>query len=653
MAGFLGVRAAANAGPGSFISANNTNSLSGSGIYPISGAGSSNFSPSLTAPGGANLGVGNDLSRAFGNSSGARGFGLGGPQGYSEINPDWARSQPSTNSSGSGNSGNNSGSSSSGGKGKSKRTSRNIDTNRRAKAEYKKDKELSNPWKADERIKKLVKDDGEMFMGIKDLSKEGSGGNNTGGGFPLDDIPPLMQGAMRDLSAQVSSMEQLLSKIPDNILGQFINNLPAELQSFLPPGLIPGLTNSGPFNLNALLKLAGAGSLGNAAGQMLRSVLPGIPLTNAIQQITNIPLQNASQELGINQIAQVFSQINNSTSTSYAALANSLSSVQQLAGIASNAGIPISTNTLNQAFTTSLQSAGLAQQIPANISGLANGITNNPLGSILNAAMGGMNGGFPVLPASNSLGFNSSLLSGLGQFLPADVAKNLFSPNQLQNMLPGNLQNIIPQVAPIFSQGFENAISSIANAAPQMSPNSNQPGGGNGGSGCKHADPSNEGKSVKDTRYIDYTEKLSETFSIFHLTTGSGVAAGRYPLEGNNVDKIVKNLSGLAENVLEPLKSNYPGFTVMSGYRDEGDHKEGKCVDVGWSCSPAKLQEIASWIQKSLPVKEVQMNWQKIGWLHIKYEQGGCGSSAQTNNPSGGVTSGLVNNIQSGLSALA
>lgn len=561
------------------------------------------------------------------------GFSPGTQMTSADFNPNRTNSINTSNQS---NSATNSGSSSSSKTGKGKKKQRNTEPNKRAKAQFKDNPDLSKPWKPDDRVKGLTKDDGEMFLGIGDLNKEGSSSSNTGGGFPLDDIPPLLQGAMRDLSSQISSMEQLLSQIPDNILGQFINNLPGPLQSFLPPGLIPGLTNSGPFNLNSLLQLAGGGSLGNAAGQVLRSLIPGIPLTTAVQQL-----------------AQIFPQAGNSTSTSAAGIANALSSVQQIAGVASNSGIPISANTLNQAFSVALQASGLAQQIPANISGLAGGITNNPLGSVLNAVMGGMGGTIPVLPSIMSSGFNSAMLSGLGQSLPADIAKNLFSPNQLQNMLPGNLQNIIPQVAPIFSQGFENAISSIANAAPQMSPNSNQPGGGNGGSGCKHADPSNDGKKCKDLRHIDYTDMLSETFSIFHLTTGSGVAAGRYPLQGDDVDKIVKNLSGLAENVLEPLKANYPGFTVMSGYRDEGEHKEGKCVDVGWSCSPAKLQEIASWIQKSLPVKEVQLNWQKIGWLHIKYEQGGCGSSAQTNNPNGGVTSGLVNNVQSGLSALA
>lgn len=634
--GLVGIRAAANAsGPANYLSASN-NSLSGSGLYPISGIGAGNFAPSLDA-GGANLAVGNTLSDAYGNQSGASGFGLGGAQGSNNLNSQWAldNSKP-TNSSGAGNSGNNSGSSSSSKNGKAKRKKRNIDPNRRAKAEYKDDKELSKPWKPDDRIKGLTKDDGEMFMGIKDLNKEGSGGNNTGGGFPLDDIPPLLQGAMRDLSAQVSSMEQLLSKIPDNILGQFINNLPGPLQSFLPPGLIPGLTNTGQFNLNSLMQLAGGGSLGNAAGQVLRSLIPGVPLVNAAQQL-----------------AQVFPQAGNSTNTTSAGIANAISSVQQIAGLASSAGVPISTNALNQAFSVALQASGLAQSVPTNIMGIASGMMQNPMGTILNAAMGGMGGGIPVLPSNMSSGFNTAMLAGLGQFLPPEIANTLLNASQLMNLLPGNLQNLIPQVAPIFSQGFENAISSIANAAPQMSPNSNKPGGGNGGSGCKHADPSNDGKTSKDTRYIDYSEMLSEAFSIFHLTTGSSVAAGRYPLQGDNIDKIVKNLSGVAENVLEPLKANYPGFTIVSGYRDEGEHKEGKCVDIAWACSPAKLQEIASWIQKSLPVKEVQLNWQKIGWLHVKYEQGGCGSSAQTNNPNGGVTQGLVNNIQSGLSSLA
>jgi len=270
------------------------------------------------------------------------------------------------------------------------------------------------------------------------------------------------------------------------------------------------------------------------------------------------------------------------------------------------------------------------------------GLSQSALSGLLGSNVGS-SGGSGSLP-SLANGLQSSAISGLSQAIPSNIAQSLFNPSQLTSMLPANLQNLIPQVPPIFSEGAENLTSAVANAAPQMAPNSDQPSGGQGSNGCNHVDPSNDGKNNTNTRYIDYTQMLSQNFSLGQLTLLSGVAPGRFPLSGKDLDKVTKSLSGVAENVLEPLKTAYGAFTIVGGLRDDGEHKDGKCIDLSWACSQTKLMEIAQYVQNSLPVSEVQMHQGKgnVGWLHIKYDNGSCGASAQTNSPAGGQTSGLV-----------
>lgn len=232
---------------------------------------------------------------------------------------------------------------------------------------------------------------------------------------------------------------------------------------------------------------------------------------------------------------------------------------------------------------------------------------------------------------------------GLPQNITADLARSLFNPSQLASLLPGNLQNLLPQVAPLIQNGAGNTMDAIANAAPQQVPQSNEPGGGNGNKNCKTNDPLNDGKVNENTRAIDYTQMLSKNFSLHDLTIGSGVEGGKNMLNGDDIPKIVKNLSGLSTNVLEPLRDKYPGFSILSGWRQEGEgHKDGKAVDVAWGVGPAKMAEIAEYVQKSIPAAQVKIMNQKIHWLHITYEEGKCGAQGSTQTPDGQSTSALV-----------
>lgn len=276
-----------------------------------------------------------------------------------------------------------------------------------------------------------------------------------------------------------------------------------------------------------------------------------------------------------------------------------------------------------------------------NVQDLMKLVSGNP--EMMNALQSLFNGGEGAAALNALQGIMNSNNVGMPQNIPADLARSLFNPTQLMSLLPGNLQNLIPMIAPLISTGAENLMSSIANAAPQQVPSSNEPGGGNGNQGCKTVDPMNDGKVNENTRSIDYSQMLSQNFSLHSLTIGSGIEPGKNMLNGDDIPKVVKNLSGLAENVLEPLRMQYPGFTILSGWRQEGDgHKDGKAVDVSWGVSPSKLTEIASYVQANIPAAEVKMIQQKIGWLHLTYDEGKCGAKATSLTPDGMAPSALI-----------
>jgi len=520
----------------------------------------------------------------------------------------------------------------------------------RAQGKEKEKEELSKPSKAHKRVKKKNKNHPSKHLGVKDLDQEGGssgcGGQNSDPASLPNDIVPVLGGLARNISTEIPAMEQLLQNLPNEILGNFIGALPFGLQSFIPPGVIPGLSNTGPFNLNGLIGMMGGAALGNISNDMLRSILPAIGIPQqAIQQLTSMPLAQVLPQL--NQIIPQMNQITGGLSgmaMNAASVAQTLSTIQVSLANANNSGIPLNPQMLNQAVGLAIQSTGLGQIIPTNIMGLANSFVQNPMGTLINSVMGGGGGVFPILP-SNLSNPSAMLLSGLSQFVPAQLAQTLMNPAQLMNMLPMNLQNLIPAVAPILQGAAPNLIQQIANASPEKVPGSDQAGGNTGGGGCKIKEAPNDGKNSKDVRDISYSQMLSPVFDLFQLSAGSTVNPGSNRINkgdgGKEVDEVIKNLSSVAVNVLEPLREAFPFMQIISGYRETGEHADGKSVDVAWPYSPQKLMEIADWARQNLPVT-VQMNQYKKGWLHLKFEESCKGGAASTSS-AGGCEQGLVN----------
>jgi uncharacterized Zn-binding protein involved in type VI secretion len=128
-----------------------------------------------------------------------------------------------------------------------------------------------------------------------------------------------------------------------------------------------------------------------------------------------------------------------------------------------------------------------------------------------------------------------------------------------------------------------------------------------------------------ETNPIDYNQKLSPNFSIKNLSIGAVFAHNIVAQNGLSTADIICNLKGLAENILEPLNSEYPGFRVNSGFRkgtSTSQHNRGMSCDLQWpGLSPAGYTPIAIWIRDNLPFDQLIFEHGNSIWLHISYNR--------------------------------
>lgn len=492
------------------------------------------------------------------------------------------------------------------------------------------DKKYRRPEKAHERVKSKNAAHAPKHLGIKGMDQEGK--NNTAQNSDPSALPnsqiPNLGGIPQDISAAIPAMQELLQNIPNEILGQFLSQLPGPLQSLIPPGLIPGLGGNGAFNLNSLLSLAGSGALGGVGNALFNQILTSVGLPVEALQLLN-PAAISQLGAGLGQVS------------SLGALAQLMSNVQMASGVSARNSGPIDPAILNQLMGSMLQANGVPVQGLANFANIVGSLANSPLGDILNSAMAGTNGvGQPVIP-SNLSNPPSALLNGLGREIPQQLLQNLLNVNQLTSMLPQQLQAVLPALG----GEVNNLISQFANSNPERVPGSNVGRGDQGSSKPKKKEAQNDGKTEKGMHELDYAQFLSPSFDLFQLSMGSGVEPGNGKIykKETEIDEVIKNLSSLAVNVLEPIREAYPTMVIHAGFTESGEHAKGKAVDIGFNVSPTRLMEIADWVRKNVPYKELQMNFSKKGWLHIVYDGSSSGGGGVTSSSPAGVESGLVN----------
>lgn len=130
---------------------------------------------------------------------------------------------------------------------------------------------------------------------------------------------------------------------------------------------------------------------------------------------------------------------------------------------------------------------------------------------------------------------------------------------------------------------------------------------------------------------VDYNAYLSETVKLRDLSIGAVVS--QYTIRdqvGLTRDQIICNLQNIAENVIEPLKRQYPNVMVTSAFRQgtgTSQHLKGEAIDIQFSgISNSQYFEIAQWIKSNLPHDQLLLEYKSIGtklpWIHISLVRG-------------------------------
>jgi len=491
----------------------------------------------------------------------------------------------------------------------------------------------------------------------QDNAKTATGSANSGDeldnspspGQPKDQLVKVFNGAQRQLGGVIPSLEGIMMNIPQAALGKFTSLLPAAFKSLLPIGSIPGLNSKGPVSLSGLTNLVTGAALGQVAGQALRSLTGGPAavsgLTGALgaQAVARV---SGSTAIPVN-IASTFGNalLSNAAGNVAGNLArNALGSTPATAGVIANvvgvvtnvalnqrSGVPVNPQILGLAANVALRSAGVPTSIPTSVLGLASSSAMNPIASMIG---GSVSGRIPILPGNLSLP-NVGALSGLSQNLSPGLAENLIPPNQLQGLLPGNLQAQIPGVPPRVSSGSpytQNSVGAARSAAKDSS-------------GPVESNPNIESKDAlakgAGGANVDYGMKISEHYTLGDFCITTPVTpnrkirawAGAPPrAPALSVDQIIENLSWLAVNLIEPIRAQYPGFTLNGGYDYPGAepgskrvglsrHFYGSAMDLQWRGDMRDFQankNRAVWIAKNLPIRACILEAAGKGiWIHV------------------------------------
>ena len=127
------------------------------------------------------------------------------------------------------------------------------------------------------------------------------------------------------------------------------------------------------------------------------------------------------------------------------------------------------------------------------------------------------------------------------------------------------------------------------------------------------------------TNPVDYNQPLSANYTIKSLSIGTIFPHNIVAQNGLSVADIICNLKGVAENILEPLRRQYPGVRVNSAFRkgvSGSQHNKGMAVDVQWpGIKPGEYTARAQWIRANLPYDQLIFEHGNSIWLHISYNR--------------------------------
>ena len=476
-------------------------------------------------------------------------------------------------------------------------------------------------------------------------------------GMPVNDVVSQF-GKARSARPVIPGMEAIMFDIPASALGKFTSLLPPTFKSILPNGAIAGITNSGSVSLGGLTQLVGGAALGAVASQALRSVgginsasgMSGVLGAQALNRNMGMrgPIPaNISSTYGNAVVGQAIGRTTGNLASNLlgtdpntsAAIANVVGAVTRIGLNSKSTGIPVSSQVLGLATNVALRSVGAQIGIPLGVFGNASGMGSNPISSIIGALGGGR---VPVIPTNLSIG-NFGALSGMTQNLAGPgLAENIIPRSQMAGLLPGNLQNQIPDVPPrMRSPGLTNETEDRNKVAPTSPPESEQrPTTG-------EAPPTSPAivTGLGSDGLPPYGSKISKYFTLGDLSKYA--SAGSHPIVKHSgspctVEQHIAGLSWIAVNLLDaiveagkmkkgPVNS---GFRGPGGSSPNGAHGRGAAVDItSVGRTRAANRDLLVWVrQQQLPAGLciLESDGPNSQWCHLA---GGTGHPTSNTSP--------------------
>lgn len=129
---------------------------------------------------------------------------------------------------------------------------------------------------------------------------------------------------------------------------------------------------------------------------------------------------------------------------------------------------------------------------------------------------------------------------------------------------------------------------------------------------------------------IDYNMNLSTHFKLADFTTKALFKHTLQAQAGFTEKQLVCNLQGLAQEVLEKIWAQYPGFRINSGFRTftvgKSQHEKGQACDIQWpGITNQEYKNRALWIRANCVYDQLLFEHGNMIWIHVSYNR---------NNPS-------------------
>lgn len=129
--------------------------------------------------------------------------------------------------------------------------------------------------------------------------------------------------------------------------------------------------------------------------------------------------------------------------------------------------------------------------------------------------------------------------------------------------------------------------------------------------------------------------KLSEHFHLSEFTTSQ--TAARRRIDNTPPPAVIRALTDLCVNVLEPVRRQFGPVTVSSGYRSpalnravggsaSSQHMYGQAADI--ECPGVSNHELATWISRNTAFDQIILEFYtpgqpNSGWVHVSWRATG------------------------------